>query len=845
MLSPRLRRQIYELWTMFWSSGMTNPLTAIEQITYLLFLKQLQPLDETRSQKAGTRSIYGRRRNCTLRHHPDDDKGIDQALPEGADPTEYEGCHGHGTCRWEYISQGLTATELQTQKIITPHDHLSQYVFPWLRELEVTLHETGEANGLQASGNRMADAYFQLAADKTATLQRAIKAVDDLFRQVGQRGANADLMGDIFEYLLLEIKSSGKNGQFRTPRHIIRFMIQLLDPKPDVENPIRIVDPAAGTGGFLINTTLHMRQQLTDPPETPEDERTVVLEWDGTPRRALMHPELDAVFTGDTFTGYDNDRTMVRIGWMNLVLHGIESPNFIQRDTLGKSLPNDESDRYDFVLANPPFTGTVDKDDLHETRFPRNKRNAKNPITTDSELLFIWLMLKLLRVGGRAAVIVPEGVLFGSTGAHKELRRTLLLEHELEGVISLPAGVFQPYTGVKTSILVFKKAAVPSEPGLEPYTSSVWFYEVSADGYSLNAKRDDRPTPNDLWDALVKWPQREPDSGVYFQPQFFTWRFRPLDEPAMRLFHDEPGVQQAPPGYEPAIHELFPELDADPEVATAQVVAAQGYRIRDLFLGMVQAAIPDAEDVARGKRRSEQSVRKAFDERQRELTRAFSEVANEILEKDYDDHGRKALTPLLTAARQFADAIIDRLVDHLMSPLTVPVTEPLPTLPADWKKQIRAIVREFAMLDGYDVRLRTRSVQPVERADGSSIQEPKCWTAAVRSYARDPEWRSTDGSLEDSHDEDGTVRDEYIDFLVREKEAFESDGTLKSAFLDLLDPDCIEANDFNLSAGRYKPVSLDTSIHRPPREIILRLQTLENEIQDGLTELLAMVEGEE
>ncbi|RRR73153.1 MAG: SAM-dependent DNA methyltransferase [Candidatus Viridilinea halotolerans] len=845
MLSPRLRRQIYDLWTMFWSSGMSNPLTAIEQITYLLFLKQLQSLDEERRQKSGMRSIYGRRRNCTLRHHPDDDKGVEQALPAGADPAEYAGCNGHGTCRWEYIRQGLTTTDPLTQNLITPHDHLSQYVFPWLRELETTLHQTGAGNGLQAAGNRMADAYFQLAADKTATLQRAVKAVDDLFRHVGQRSANADLMGDIFEYLLREIKSSGKNGQFRTPRHIIRFMIELLNPQPGQ----RVLDPAAGTGGFLINTTLHMRKQLTDPPDTHEDERTVVLEWDGTPRRALMHPELQAAFSDDKFTGYDNDRTMVRIGWMNLVLHGIESPRFTQRDTLGKSLPETESNTYDVVLANPPFTGTVDKDDLHETRFPRNKKpNSKNPITTDSELLFVWLILDLLDRGGRAAVIVPEGVLFGSTGAHKELRRTLLLEHELEGVISLPAGVFQPYTGVKTSILVFKKAGVVCESGMEPYTRQVWFYEVSADGYTLNAKRDDRPTPNDLWDALAKWPQRLPDDPEqvqYVQPEFFTWRFRPVDDLTTRLFHDEPGVQHAPASYEPAIHELFPMLDADPQVATAQIVEAQQARICELFLGMVGEALPDAKKAVENSRKPDQAARKAFDGRQRELTRAFSDAANRMLEKDYDDHGRKALTPLLNAARQQADAVIDAQVERLTATLTASAEpERLPSLPLRWKEEVDEIVREFARLDGYDVRLRSHAVRAVQ-LDADAPPDPKCWVATVRAYAQNAEWRSADGSLEGSHAADGTVRREYTDFLAFEKEAFEKDGgALKSDFLDLLDPDCIEANDFNLSAGRYKPLTLTSVSHRPPREIILKLQMLEDQIQEGLAELLAMVEGE-
>lgn len=842
MLSPRLRRQIFDLWTMFWSSGMTNPMTAIEQITYLLFLKQLQVLDAERSQKPEVRSIYGRRRNCKLLHHPDDAVGVNQALPPASIAAEW--CLGHGTCRWEYIRQGATATDSKSGKNISPHEHLSQYVFPWLRELEMILSETGGANGMKKDTERMTDAYFQLAADKTSTLQRAIRSIDELFWHVGQRGANADLMGDIFEYLLREITASGKNGQFRTPRHIIRFMIELLNPQPGQ----RILDPAAGTGGFLINTTLHMRKQHTDPPGTPEDQRTVVLEWDGTPRRAFKSDDLKTYFTGNYFTAYDNDRTMVRIGWMNMVLHDIESPTFTQRDTLGKSLPDRESGNYDIVLANPPFTGTVDTDDLHKDRFPRNPRNNNKAITGSSELLFVWLILDLLRVGGRAAVIVPEGVLFGSSGAHRELRRQLLLENELEGVISLPAGVFQPYTGVKTSILVFKKAGISCTPGVQPYTSQVWFYEISADGYSLNAKREERPLPNDLWDALEKWPEltednSDPEKRQYFQPEFFTWRFRLVDGATARMFPTDPEVQNALDGsYERAIHELFPELDADPAVATEQVTSGAADAIRDLFLGAVGDAMPVAEHAAqRRSRNPEQAIRNAFDEKQREVNRAFSDTMGKILENGFDDHGRKALNPLIVSARAEAKEIIEQQVELLLSPLAATDAEPLHSLPNDWEREIREIVCQFAKLDGYDVRLRSHALQPMEH-NPDAASEPKCWVAPVRDYVCDPEWRNVEGAIEGSHDADGSLRQAYIDFLVHKKEAFEPNGSLKSEFADLLDPECIEANDYNLSAGRYKPLTLSAASHRPPREIIARLQVLESEIQRGLADLMTMVE---
>src|SRR5579859_3338651 len=260
MLSPKLRQDVYELWTMFWSSGMTNPLTAIEQITYLLFLKRLEALDASRTQN-GKRSIYGRRENCELAHHPEDSIYVDPLdIPLGADETKY--CIGHGTCRWSYVVRVLSETLSDNPDTsIKPHDHLSQYVFPWMRVLEKTLRATGNgdtnSNGLEETAKRMEDAYFQLPKEKTATLEKAIKTINRLFSSVD---ASDDLMGDIFEFLLSEIQASGKNGQFRTPRHIIRFMVNLVNP----DWMESIADPAAGTGGFLINTIQHVLQRYTD-----------------------------------------------------------------------------------------------------------------------------------------------------------------------------------------------------------------------------------------------------------------------------------------------------------------------------------------------------------------------------------------------------------------------------------------------------------------------------------------------------------------------------------------------------------------------------------------------------
>ncbi|EFK10121.1 N-6 DNA Methylase [delta proteobacterium NaphS2] len=416
MLSPQLRHKVHDLWSLFWSSGLSNPLVAIEQITYLLFIRQLKALD--RARVAGEKeSIYHK--------GPDD--------PEDADFEK---------CRWSYIRQNPS------------FQLLNDTVFPWLRSLEdrIGSGQNGDTTLGRISG-RLSDAYFILDVNKAETLKRAVSLIDDLFRQLDTRSVNSDIMGDIFEYLLEEVKESGKNGQFRTPRHVIRFMVQLLEP----ELGKTILDPACGSGGFLLNSLLHWKAANTD-------EGVLRLEWDGAPHDTFpVWPQGKQYNFSSFFRGYDNDRTMVRIAWMNLILHDLEAPEVHQLDSLSKRLSDDESGAYDYILANPPFTGNVDRDDLSENwqRFPRSGKGAV-PLTTKSELLFVWLMLDLLINGGRAAVIVPDGVLFGSTKAHRELRRQLLFENTLEAVVSLPPNMFQPYSGVKTSILLFQKAGEPA-----------------------------------------------------------------------------------------------------------------------------------------------------------------------------------------------------------------------------------------------------------------------------------------------------------------------------------------------------------------------------------------------
>jgi len=784
MLSPQLRKKVFNLWTMFWSSGMTNPLVAIEQITYLLFLKQLEAFDAQRISE-GKASIYGVRSDCKLPH-----------LEKSAE------CTGHVFCRWSHIKDNPT------------HELLNQYVFPWLRELDKTFDNL--SNGEMASPvgqDIMTDAYFQFPRDKIETLKNAITVIDELFPQMALQGD--DLMGDIFEYLLSEIQTSGKNGQFRTPRHIIRFMVELLDPQPGE----RLIDPASGTGGFLFSAIQHLLKRVT-----PADE--LRLEADGKPHRLRRgDAALEPYLAGEYFTGYDNDRTMVRIGWMNLILHGVENPHIARLDSLGKSFPDAESGKYQLVLANPPFTGNVDKDDLHETRFPRKAPNSKEPITTKSELLFVWLLLDLLEAQGRGAVIVPEGVLFGSTNAHKELRRQLLFEHNLQAVISLPAGVFQPYAGVKTSILVFQKIGESPEAGKPPCTNYVWFYEVQADGYSLDAKRDPRPAPNDLWDALVKFPQQVVECKDYHQPELYTERWRVVDNKTAKTFTQ----LEEKRGLVRGIHELFEELPGTPQAAEAYVVETQIPKIEDLYRQYVLA-----EFVTKGLLPEEEQTQSIVEGAISSVNRIFT-AARPLLDMEVEQSGHKRfghntlklcldqVEEMLRADRVTLLAQAKEIVEQ-----STDTAEPAEQ---DWQAAADSIVREFAKLDGFNVELRALTTHLHQGA----LDESRSWAAPVRAYARDDAWTDIG-----THDEQGKVRPEYV-AVLKKQEIFAQDGTIKAAHLDVLDPDCIEANDFNLSAGRYKPFVLESQKYQPPTEILRAVRELEVTLISGIDNLLALI----
>jgi type I restriction enzyme M protein len=431
LTDTQLRSKVDALWDKLWSGGLSNPLDAIEQLSFLLFLKQLDEREQDAERAAKNRGI------AFTPLFPD--------TPEGR------------KLRWSYWSQ-LPAAEALAQ--------VKENVFPFLKSLGATAGSFGE---------HMANAEFKV--NKPALLIEACKAIEAM--EISSQ--NQDVQGDLYEYLLSKLNTAGTNGQFRTPRHIIRMMVQMVDPKPGE----RICDPAAGTCGFLVNAYQHLLEKHTDIRDLTFDEEG----WPHGITGARLKPDEYAFAQERGFTGYDSDSgmTMLRLGSMNLMLHGLTSPRFHYADTLSKGF--EEERAYDVVLANPPFKGAIDATDVNPTLPAKVKK---------TEILFLHLFLRLLENGGRAAVIVPDGVLFGSSNAHVAIRKLLIEEHRLDGVVSMPSGVFRPYAGVSTAVLLFTKGAT---------TDRIWFYDMEHDGFSLDDKRQ-RVPENDILDLLLCWRQR-------------------------------------------------------------------------------------------------------------------------------------------------------------------------------------------------------------------------------------------------------------------------------------------------------------------------------------------------
>lgn len=409
-MEKAIQNKIDNVWTTFFSGGVANPLTVIEQITYLLFIKGL---DEVETSNEQTENLLG----VKFKRIFDDE---------------------HQDCRWSKF-KNMSADEM--------FKTLSERVFPFIKNL-------------QPSKNSSFSKYMESAMFLVPTplvLEKVITQLDSIPMK------ERDTKGDIYEYMLSKLSTSGDLGQFRTPRHIIRMMVELIKPTPNDT----ICDPACGSSGFLVEAGEYLREKHSD---------------------LFNSDSLKYHFNNSMFYGFDTDSTMLRIGAMNMMLHGIDNPNIEYKDSVSED--NKDEEKYSIILANPPFKGTID-----------TERTAPNLLkvcnTKKTELLFLALFLRTLKIGGRCACIVPDGVLFGSSNAHKSIRKEIVENNKLEAIISMPSGVFQPYSGVSTAIMIFTKTTTGG-------TDKVWFYDMTADGYSLDAKRT-KIKENDISDIIERY----------------------------------------------------------------------------------------------------------------------------------------------------------------------------------------------------------------------------------------------------------------------------------------------------------------------------------------------------
>ena len=443
MITGELKNRIDALWDIFAAGGLVNPLDVIEQITYLMFIHDLDEMD---NRKAKDSEMLG--------------------LPYTSIFSEEVAVNGRTIdgqqLKWS-VFHDLPAAKM--------YEIVQEWVFPFIK----TLHSDADS----AYSKYMDDAIFKLPTP--LVLSKVVDCLDGIYAQMAQI-QETDIRGDVYEYLLSKISQSGRNGQFRTPRHIIRMMVELMDPTAQEV----ICDPACGTSGFLVAAAEYLRE--TRRQETFYN------------RENLEH------YMNGMFHGFDMDRTMLRIGAMNMMTHGIENPDIQYRDSLSDQ--NTDREKYTLVLANPPFKGSLDADTVSADLLKLCK-------TKKTELLFLALFLRMLKVGGRCACIVPDGVLFGSSKAHKDIRKTLVEDNRLEAVISMPSGVFKPYAGVSTAVLVFTKTGHGG-------TDQVWFYDMKADGFSL----DDKRTPvseNDIPDIVARFRNREQEeTRARTEPSFLV-----------------------------------------------------------------------------------------------------------------------------------------------------------------------------------------------------------------------------------------------------------------------------------------------------------------------------------
>ena len=429
MITGELKNRIDSIWEIFWTGGLTNPLDVIEQMTYLMFIHDLDAADTLRAKESAMlglpfESIFA------------EEVQIGNQKVDGTQ------------LKWS-VFHDFPAAKM--------YSVMQEWVFPFIKNLH--------GNKESAYSRYMGDAIFKVPTP--LMLDKIVTAMDDMYEQMAKL-SDTDARGDVYEYLLSKLSTAGVNGQFRTPRHIIRMMVELMQPKPDD----LICDPACGTSGFLVAASDYLK----------ENKKSEV----------FFNKENREHYMNEMFTGFDMDRTMLRIGAMNMMTHGVENPFIEYRDSLSDQNPDRE--KYSLILANPPFKGSLDAEIVSTDLLKVCK-------TKKTELLFLALFLKMLRIGGRCACIVPDGVLFGSSTAHKAIRQEIIENNRLEAVISMPSGVFKPYAGVSTAVLIFTKT---NHGG----TDKVWFYDMKADGFSLDDKRSETKE-NDIPDILARFANRE------------------------------------------------------------------------------------------------------------------------------------------------------------------------------------------------------------------------------------------------------------------------------------------------------------------------------------------------
>jgi type I restriction enzyme M protein len=461
--NPVIKNLIQKLWDIFWAGGIANPLTAIEQITYLIFMKKIDDLELKKEKDAAFLDKEYK------------SKFEGEYLPPGKkDPVNSQ------TLRWSHFSRITSADEMFTL--------VQTEAFPFTKQF----------NDSSDFVKYMENAVFMIPGP--SVLVQAVKKIEEIFIEI-EKDANEgnqsfqDIQGDVYEFLLSEIASAGKMGQFRTPRHIIKLMADLVAPKLGQT----IADPACGTAGFLLGAYHYV---ITDYVRK-HDPSKIVTDEDGFERAAVsaVIDEDTKKTLDDCLYGYDIDTTMVRLGLMNLIMHGIDNPHIQYKDTLSKGFNIEEE--YNIVMANPPFSGNIDKGDINED-FTID--------TTKTELLFIERVFRMLRKGGSAAIIVPQGVLFGAGKAFKKVRELIIEQAELKAVIAMPGGVFKPYAGVATAILVFTKSGE---------TEETWFYNMTKDGYSLDDKRTKLQNETDLPDIVAKYNNRLTDERTDRTAKYF------------------------------------------------------------------------------------------------------------------------------------------------------------------------------------------------------------------------------------------------------------------------------------------------------------------------------------